>query len=130
MSAMTLQTLSHLLPTLHLLKYTHGAIMRLQGQNSSSSSAEEPLSSTQPLSPHALATQWWADEAKEGLAIRTNKEVLHLLKENGLTLGDTSNEGEIPEVPEGQLLFSAKMAVKMLREQGSRPSDHWMYANS
>ena len=132
MSNMTLQTLGHLLPTLHLLKYTHGAVMRLQAETPSSSSSspspEGPFStrSSPSLSPHALATEWWADEAREGHTIRTNKEVLQLLKEDGLTSGDVPEEGgETAEVPEGHLLLSAKMAVKMLKEQGARPSNHW-----
>jgi hypothetical protein len=133
MSTMTLQTLGHLLSALHLLKYTHGAVMRLQGDTSSSSSTEthdeEPSSARRSSSPspHALASQWWADEAREGRAIRLDKEVLRLLKEDGLASEEISNEGEVPE---GQLLLGAKMAVKMLKEQGGRPSDHWACANS
>ena len=81
--------------------------MRLQAETSSSSSSltefagsheEEQFSarstSSSP-SPHALATEWWADEAREGRTIRTNKEVLHLLKEDGLTSRGTTDEGEI-----------------------------------
>ena len=135
---MTLQTLAHLLPTLHLLKYTHGAVMRLQAETSSSPSSspectgnhdEEPFStrSSPSPSPHALATEWWAEEAREGRTIRTNKEVLQLLKEDGLTSEDEG--GGTAEVPEGHLLLSAKMAVKMLKEQGARPSNHWVNGN-
>jgi hypothetical protein len=136
---MTLQTLGHLLPTLHLLKYTHGAVMRLQGDNSSSSPSasstgshdEEPFPGrSSSSSPHALATEWWADEAREGRIIRTNEEVLHLLKEDGLTSEDIPNEGGgVADLPEGHLLLSAKMGVKMLKEQGGRPSNHWAYGS-
>ena len=111
--------------------------MRSQAETSSSSSSstefagshEEdrfsaPRSTSSSPSPHALATEWWADEAREGRTIRTNKEVLHLLKEDGLTSAD---DGGMDDLPEGHLLLSAKMAVKMLQEQGARPSDHWAY---
>jgi hypothetical protein len=143
---MTLQTLGHLLPTLHLLKYTHGAVMRSQTENSSSSSSSSAstevaasqedgrrsprFSSSSSPSPHALATEWWADEAREGHTIRTNQEVLYLLKRDGLISEEVSDEGGVAEVPEGHLLLSAKMAVKMLKEQGARPSEHWAYGDS
>ena len=138
MSTMTLQTLNHLLPTLHLLKYTHGAVMRSQGDGvlvSSPTSEDghiEAASSNPTSTPssepslHALSTQWWAEEAREGRIVRTDRNLRKELKLNGL-IDDEEEEGKFSELPDGQLLLGAKMAINMLKERGVRPSEHWSY---
>jgi len=133
-TTMTLQTMGHLVPTLHLLKYTHAAVMRSQGDRpfsastaSDESGGEGTPSRSTPLppesSPHALATEWWADEAREGRLICADNSVREVLKLDGLGSDDVNKETGLPQ---GQLLLSAKMAVKMLKEQGARPSEHWV----
>jgi hypothetical protein len=140
MSTMTLQTLNHLLPTLHLLKYTHGAVMRSQGEGVSASSSSptsgdghiEAVSSnptSTPSSLHALSTQWWAEEAREGRIVRTDRKLREELKLNGL-ISEEGEEGEFSELPDGQLLLGAKMAINMLKERGVRPSEHWSYTST
>jgi hypothetical protein len=145
MSTMTLQTLNHLLPTLHLLKYTHGAVMRSQGEGVSASSSSSPTSgdghieaaSSNPTSTpssdpslHALSTQWWAEEAREGRIVRTDRKLREELKLNGLISEEEVEEGEFSELPDGQLLLGAKMAINMLKERAVRPSEHWSYTST
>lgn len=161
MASMTGQTLNHLVPTLHLLKYTHAAIMRsqetasnedvnaedavLNTENGQLDSSGESTSTTRPATPFAQASttsspsasisepsyfarasKWWAEEAREGYVIRNDPHLRDLLKRNGLSLDEASQEDD-NQVPEGQLLTSARVAVRMLKEQGARPSEHWTH---
>ncbi|KAF8191147.1 hypothetical protein BJ912DRAFT_1058397 [Pholiota molesta] len=81
-SALTMQTLQHLVPTLHLLKYANAAIMRLQS-SASASGENKAASDTQP-SVHARATKWWAEEAREGQILRDDADLTKILKAAGL----------------------------------------------
>lgn len=121
-----MQTLQHLVPTLHLLKYANAAIMRLQ---SSASASEEGKAASETKheedSVHARATKWWAGEAREGQILREDADVKKILKAAGLGVDPEVKEGEVVVEPEGQLLVSAKMAVAFLQEQGAKPSEMW-----
>ncbi len=88
---------------------------------------EASSSSTPSSEPsfHALSTQWWAEEAREGRIVRTDRNLREELKLNGLI--SEEEEGEFSELPDGQLLLGAKMAIKMLKERGLRPSEHWSH---
>lgn len=115
----TLQTLNHLVPTLHLIKYSHAAIMRSQN-----------TASTPSL--HSLSTQWWAEEANEGSIIRNDANVRNIMRSAGLSFDEAVIEpatanGEERKIKqeEGGLLTSAKKAVEMLKEQGGGRSEHW-----
>jgi len=142
MSSMTLQTLGHLVPTLHLLKYTNAAVMRSQDEHEPGLSASEARSGTaspnrEPSStptlepsPLARASQWWAQEAREGTIIRNDENVRRVLKNAGLGLDDAVKEGDEIVQQEGQLLASARKAVAVLKEQGARPSEHWAWGGS
>lgn len=114
---MTMQTLGHLVPTLQLLKYTHAAIMRDQGD-------EEDSSKT---SMHDNASQWWADEKREGDAVRKDENIAGMFKGAGMGFEPEVKDGEGTVVqPEGKLLLSARMAIDMMLQQGVKPSDHWI----
>jgi hypothetical protein len=131
---MTIDTISHLMPTLHLLKYVHAAVMRSQSPmdpNTNDSAAEqgEPKESKEPKpSLHTLASRWWATEAQEGQIVRTDPNVTSVLKSVGLGLDDEQKNPTTGEVvhPEGQLKTSARMAVEFLKEHGGKPSPHWV----
>jgi hypothetical protein len=122
-SALTMQTLQHLVPTLHLLKYANAAIMRLQS-SASASEEKKAASDTQP-SVHARATKWWAEEAREGQILRDDADLRKILKAAGLGVDPEVKEGDAVVEPEGPLLVSAKMAVAFLQEQGAKPSEMW-----
>ncbi|KAF9457939.1 hypothetical protein BDZ94DRAFT_1227195 [Collybia nuda] len=113
--AETHQTLNHLLHSLHLLKYTHAATMRVP-----------------KFRGHA--EKWWAEEAKVGGWIRGDgaregapsgdaqgQQTVRGMT-NRLGLGfDEAEEGQL----EGPLRVSAKMALGTLAGDGLRPSNHW-----
>ncbi|KAH9477466.1 hypothetical protein JR316_0009681 [Psilocybe cubensis] len=122
-SNMTLKTLGHLVPTLHLLKYSHAAIMRSQP---SSADAEDSSTPSQHL--HARASEWWREERREGDIVRNDANVRHVLKASGLSLDDEvkAEDGSVVQ-PEGPLLNSAKIAANMLKEQGAPPSEFWVF---
>ncbi|KAF9057172.1 hypothetical protein BJ165DRAFT_13310 [Panaeolus papilionaceus] len=114
---MTMQTLGHLVPTLQLLKYTHAAIMRDQGDGEDSSKT----------SMHDKASQWWADEKREGDAVRKDENIAGMFKGAGMGFEPEVKDGEGAVVqPEGKLLLSARMAIDMMLQQGVKPSDHWI----
>lgn len=133
-SNMTLKTLGHLVPTLHLLKYSHAAIMRSQetddaaALNSSSPSQAQVQAQSPSPSLHARASEWWREEAREGHVVRTDEGVRKILKVAGLGLDEEqkADDGSTTQ-PEGPLLNSAKIAVNMLKEQGGPPSEHWVF---
>ncbi|KDR68364.1 hypothetical protein GALMADRAFT_257008 [Galerina marginata CBS 339.88] len=116
-SNMTLKTLGHLLPTLHLLKYSHAAVMRSQS----------PTDEATAASLHSRAAEWWRDEGREGEVVRSDENVQKILKGAGLGVDEESKEGDAVIEPEGKLLNSAKIAVNMLKEQGGPPSEHWVF---
>jgi len=68
---MTMQTLNHLVPTLHLIKYSHATIMR--SQNTKTSESTDSTNTTPSL--HSIATKWWAEEAKEGSIVRNDENI-------------------------------------------------------
>ncbi|KAF9566536.1 hypothetical protein CPC08DRAFT_682401 [Agrocybe pediades] len=119
-SNLTLKTLGHLMPTLHLLKYSHASIMRSQSPSSSAESGEDG-------NLHAQASEWWREEAREGSIVRSDEDVRKVLKASGLSMDEEVKDGDAVVQPEGQLLTSAKMAVSMLQEQGAPPSEHWIF---
>lgn len=133
---MTVDTISHIVPTLHLLKYVHAAVMRSQsppdpnttqqeGSESEASNSEPKPEPTPSL--HTLASRWWATEALEGHIVRTDPNVTSVLKSVGLGLDDEQKDTSTGKVvhPEGQLKTSARMAVDHLKEHGGKPSSHW-----
>jgi hypothetical protein len=127
---MTVDTISHLIPTLHLLKYVHAAVMRSQPAidlNMNDSAEQGELKEPKP-SLHTLASRWWATEAQEGQIVRTDPNVTSVLKSVGLGLDDEHKNPTTGEVvhPEGQLKTSARMAVEFLKEHGGKPSPHWV----
>lgn len=129
-SNMTLKTLGHLVPTLHLLKYSHAAIMRSQPVPTTlepTDGAATPASTAQP-SLHARASEWWREESREGSVVRNDANVRHVLKASGLSLDEEvkAEDGSVTQ-PEGPLLNSAKIAANMLKEQGGPPSEHWVF---
>ncbi|KAF9527441.1 hypothetical protein CPB83DRAFT_396307 [Crepidotus variabilis] len=197
MATLTNQALSHLVPTLHLLKYTHAAVMRSQAQEqmqnqqmqpqpqdhdqdethlgesseswamaSGSGSRSGSTLTPQPPNPqpktyHTLASQWWRTEASEGRVLRSDPALRELLKRSGLGVdekrsvqrggrggsmesgrdgseeesedgeekgGDAEEEEEEGEAQDqdGPLLTSARQAIRMLKEQGARPSEFWV----
>jgi len=119
LTSMTLQTLNHLVPTLHLIKYTHAAVMR--SQSSSTTQSTTPSSSL-----HSIATQWWAEEAREGSIIRNDENVKKIMRSAGLSFDEAVAEETIKQ-EEGGLLTNAKKAVEMLKEQGGGKSEHWAF---
>jgi hypothetical protein len=147
---MTMETLAHIVPTLHLLKYAHAAVMRSQSPQppppGASTSSADPNNTTndehnqreeakdsersshpQP-SLHTLASRWWATEAFEGHVVRTDPGVATVLKSVGLGLDAELKDPTTGEVvqPEGQLKASATKAVDFLKDQGGKPSAHWV----
>lgn len=117
-STLALQTLSHLVPALHLFKYANAAVMRIQS-NAAGTDDTSPA-------PHERASRWWAAEAHEGRALREDAAMRAVLTAAGLSIEPEVKEGDAVVRPEGQLLSSAKTAVKFLQEQGSVPSGLWM----
>ncbi len=120
-STLALQTLSHLVPTLHLFKYANAAVSRLQ----SSTNAAASTDGSRPP-PHERASRWWATEAHEGRTLREDADMRAVLTAAGLGIEPEAKEGDAVVRPDGQLLSSAKTAVKFLQEQGSVPSGLWM----
>ena len=119
-STLALQTLSHLVPTLHLFKYANAAVSRLQSStNAASTDGSSPA-------PHERASRWWATEAHEGRTLREDSDMRAVLKAAGLGIEPEMKEDDAVVRAEGQLLSSAKTAVKFLQEQGSVPSGLWM----
>jgi len=100
--AATLRTLEHLLPTLHLNKYTRATIMR-----------------TPELRDRAI--KWWDEEEKEGRWMLEDEEFKKTAKMVGLGFGQgSSGTGEDDE----PLRRSASMALRSLYV-GAAPSAHW-----
>ncbi|KAF8156855.1 hypothetical protein B0H34DRAFT_710809 [Crassisporium funariophilum] len=128
LTAQTLQTLNHLVPTLHLLKYVHAAVMRSQSASSSSNSAARE--SEGEMSIHARASQWWAHESREGASITSDPGVRNVMRAAGLSLDpatpNANANAEGGKTEDGALLKSAKMAVGMMIKQGGVPSEHWV----
>jgi len=121
LTSMTIQTLNHLTSALHLIKYTHAAIMRSQNRNT----AIPEESSTTP-SLHSLASQWWAQEAHEGSIVLNDENVRNIMRSSGWSFDEAViDEGKVTR-PEGPLLTNAKKAVEMLKEQGGVKSEHWV----
>ncbi|GLB39100.1 hypothetical protein LshimejAT787_0602620 [Lyophyllum shimeji] len=108
----THQTMTHLLPVLHLAKYTHAATMRvpeLRGR----------------------ASAWWEEEARVGAWIRgdgaeNDEEGSSGTTVRGVARGlgvsfDDGGEGK----EEGKLRTNAKIMTKVLINDGLKPSEHW-----
>ncbi|KAF9001157.1 hypothetical protein BDQ17DRAFT_1244802 [Cyathus striatus] len=91
----TLQTLDHLLPALHLLKYTRAALMRTPETRERSE-------------------KWWKREAREGAWIRSDEGVKRAARAAGVGF-DTAEEGGGEE---GKLRTSARIAVDTLKKGG------------
>ncbi|KAF9486276.1 hypothetical protein BDN70DRAFT_870372 [Pholiota conissans] len=124
-SALTMGTLQHLVPTLHLLKYANAAVMRLQSPSPFSSSPASTGKGETEESVHARATRWWAEEAREGEILRTDEDMRKILEAVGLSTEPEVKEGDVVVQPEGKLAESARMMVNFLQEQGSVPSEMW-----
>jgi len=117
LTSMTIQTLNHLVPTLHLIKYSHAAIMRSQNTNTES---------TTP-SLHSLSTKWWAEEAQEGAIVRNDDNIKKIMRSAGWSFDEAvidPVEGKVTQ-KEGTLLTNAKKAVEILKQGGAK-SDHWV----
>ncbi|KAF5383280.1 hypothetical protein D9615_005049 [Tricholomella constricta] len=109
----THQTMAHLLPALHFLKYAHAATMRVPDLR-------------------ARASAWWEDEARVGAWIRedgadakegeegSGMSVRGVAKGLGFSF-DEAGEG----IEEGKLRTSAKNMTRVLIIDGLKPSDHW-----
>ena len=135
-----MQTLNHLVPTLHLIKYTHATIMRSQNTTNTGKSFSptffkkfntpfaESESTTTPSTPslHSLATKWWSQESQEGSIVRSDETVRKIMKTAGWGFDQAvlDDEGKVVE-KEGSLLTNAKRAVEMLKQGGTK-SDHWV----
>ncbi|KIM42207.1 hypothetical protein M413DRAFT_129174 [Hebeloma cylindrosporum] len=133
----TIDTIAHIVPTLHLLKYVHAAVMRSQdpinpntttAHHEREQEAEKAAQPTSSPSLHTLASTWWATEAHEGHIVRTDPTVTSVLKSVGLSLDDEQKDPTTGDIllPEGQLKTSARMAVEFLKEQGGKPSPYWV----
>jgi hypothetical protein len=97
-----LRTLEHLIPTLHLAKYTKASIMRTPELRES-------------------ASKWWDEEEKEGKWMSEDEDLKKTAKMSGLGYGrGPSGTGEDDE----PLRKSAGIAVQSL-QQGAVPSEHW-----
>jgi len=120
LTTMTMQTLNHLVPTLHLIKYSHASIMRSQNSNTGSGS------STTTPSLHSIASKWWAEEAQEGSIIRNDENVKNIMRSAGWSFDEAvvDADGKVIQT-EGGLLTNAKKAVGMLKQGGAK-SDHWV----
>jgi len=92
----TAKGLEHLIPTLHLLKYTRASLMRLP-------------------SMRERAGRWWAEEQTEGEWIRDSEEVQKAARAAGLPFNGTDEP----------LRVSARTAIEGLMA-GLKPSEHWV----
>ncbi|KAG6872584.1 hypothetical protein C0995_008651 [Termitomyces sp. Mi166 len=105
----THQTLSHLLPSLHLLSYGQAATMRVPELRKRASS-------------------WWEEEARVGAWIREdgaeNSDSRQSVRSVARGLGISFDEGG-EGVEEGKLRSSAKVMTKVLMIDGLKPSPHW-----
>ena len=86
---MMMQTLNHLVPTLHLIKYSHAAIMLSQNSNTGEFVlipppkkrnnkrifSESTVSSSTTPSLHSLVSKLLAEEAQEGSIVRNDENV-------------------------------------------------------
>ncbi|KAF8067757.1 hypothetical protein FPV67DRAFT_1415762 [Lyophyllum atratum] len=108
----THQTMAHLLPVLHFVKYAHAATMRVPELRE-------------------RASAWWEEEARVGAWIRGDGEqrdgeqssstsVRGVARGLGVSF-DEAGEG----VEEGKLRASAKIMTKVLINDSLKPSDHW-----
>ncbi|TFK41443.1 hypothetical protein BDQ12DRAFT_677992 [Crucibulum laeve] len=98
----TLQTLDHLVPALHIMKYTRAALMRLP-------------------QTRERAESWWTREKDEGEVIRHDEGVKRTARASGLGYDAPGEDGATEE---GKLKTSAKMAIDALKG-GVVPSEHW-----
>ncbi|EKM76498.1 hypothetical protein AGABI1DRAFT_78621 [Agaricus bisporus var. burnettii JB137-S8] len=98
----TLRTLEHLIPALHLAKYTKASIMR-----------------TPELRETAI--KWWDEEEKEGKWMLGDEDLKKTAKMSGLGYGHGSSGRSEDDEP---LRNSAGVAVRSL-QQGAVPSEHW-----
>ncbi|KIJ96971.1 hypothetical protein K443DRAFT_268614 [Laccaria amethystina LaAM-08-1] len=101
----TIQTLDHLIPALHLLKYTRAAIMRVPD-------ARE------------RAGVWWDAEREEGDVGRGDDGVRRAAKGMEIGYGEKVVIDGVIEEEEGKLLANTRKAIGSLQES-ARPSDHW-----
>ena len=145
LASMTLQTLNHLVPALHLIKYSHATIMRSQKNTPNTGEffippfkkkkspkkttfdfPESTDSSTSTPSLHSLASKWWAEEAHEGSIVRNDENIKKIMRSAGWSFDETVIDAEGKEIQkEGALLINAKKAVEMLK-QGGVKSEHWV----
>ncbi|KAM6492529.1 hypothetical protein JOM56_012253 [Amanita muscaria] len=106
-----LKTLEHLVPSLHLQKLTHAALMR-----------DSDLKSR--------AGEWWAREKEESDVILGDEAVKRAAKAEGLGFEEEKEKergvGVDMDRAEGNLRTSARAAVDGLFNQGLRPSEHWV----
>ncbi|KAF8632146.1 hypothetical protein AX17_004888 [Amanita inopinata Kibby_2008] len=118
----SLKTLDHLVPSLHLLKYTQAAAMRsgeLRGRMEG----------------------WWEREREVGERVRGDEEVRRVARKQGLAFdeGVKPEEGEVQKekegedgdgngevVREGLLRTKARLAVNGLFREAYPPSQHWI----
>lgn len=110
----THQTMTHLVPALHLIKYAQAAVMRV------------PELRTR-------ATTWWEEEARVGAWIRddgaenedgnqgSSSSVRSVARALGTSF-DKAGEG----IEQGKLRASANIATKVLIKDGFPPSEHWV----
>jgi len=108
----THQTMTHLLPVLHFVKYAHAATMRIP-----------------ELRERALA--WWEEEARVGAWIREDGAEDDGGGSSGTTvrgvargLGISFDEGG-ESVDEGKLRTSARIMTKVFINDSLKPSEHW-----
>jgi hypothetical protein len=142
LTSRTIQTANHLTSALHLIKYSHAAIMRSQKNTSTGEHPNQPRklnffnsklaiseSTTTTTTPslHSLASQWWAEEAHEGSIVRNDENVRNIMRSAGWSFDEAvvDAEGKVTQ-PEGALLTNAKNAVEMLKAQGGVKSEHWV----
>ncbi|KAG5652502.1 hypothetical protein H0H81_004815 [Sphagnurus paluster] len=109
----THQTLAHLLPALHFLKYAQAAIMRVPDLR-------------------ARTNAWWEEEARVGEWIRGDGADAKAGEEGattsvrGVARGlELSFDEAIEGREEGKLRASAKVMTKVLIGDGLKPSEHW-----
>jgi hypothetical protein len=110
--AQTHQTLTHLLPALHVLKYAHAASMRV------------PVLRTR-------VGAWWAEERRVGSWIlndgkdgsgMNNPSVRSVARGLGIGFDEGIHQDGREE---GKLRTNAKAAVGGLMADGLKPSQHW-----
>ncbi|KAG6917621.1 hypothetical protein DXG01_001853 [Tephrocybe rancida] len=106
------QAMTHLMPSLHLLKYGYAATMRVPELR-------------------ARASAWWEEEAKVGAWIREDGaegsdegEARASVCSVARALGTSYDEGG-EGVEEGKLRTSAKVMTKVLMIDGLKPTAHW-----